>query len=85
MRMAKVVGTITPGAPYGIDPPESPAERAAHAALMSVADFYIELGQVSTVDEALRLHKIIEEVSESFSFIARAALLKADGLCGREQ
>lgn len=82
MRMAKVVGTITPRAPYGIDPPESPAERAAHAALMALADLYLVLSQVGTVQDALRLERIATEVSEQFGHVARSALLKSDALCG---
>lgn len=79
----KVLAWITPTTPYGVEPPESPVERAAHAALMSVADFYVAIHDLRTVDEALKLHRIIEEVSASVETASRAALERADRLCGK--
>lgn len=79
-RMARVI-QITPRQPFGADPPESPAERAAHSALNDVAEFYLVLSQIGTVDEALRLERIATQLSEHFGHVARSALLKADALC----
>lgn len=77
---ARVLAWISPAAPWGADAPEAPVERAAQNALMSTADFYVAIKQVTTVDEALKLHRIIEEVSVSMASAAQAALLKADTL-----
>lgn len=63
-------------------PRESPAERAAHAGLMIVADFYIAILQAKSVDEALTIRQLIAEVLASMESAERAALEVADKLCG---
>lgn len=62
---------------------ESPVERAAHSALLAIADFYLAIQRASTVDEALRLHRVIEQVEASVDAATRAALRRADALCGQ--
>ena len=57
---------------------EISAERAVHGALLAVADFYLALQGVETVSDALRLHRLIEEVSASVEAVSRAALRTAD-------
>lgn len=80
---AKVLAWITTATPWGATPPELPIERAAHSALMAVADFYVAIDQLRTSDEALTLHRIIAEVSASVDAASRAALRQADTLCGK--
>lgn len=63
-------------------PVESPSERAAHAGLLVVADFYIAILQSKSVDEALLIRQLIAEVLASMESAERAALEKADSLCG---
>jgi len=74
----KVLAWITPAQPWGGDAPELPAERAAHSALMAVADFFVAIHELKTVDEAIRLHRLIEEVVASVETASRAALERAD-------
>ena len=61
---------------------ESPAERAAHVGLLIVADFYIAILQAKSVDEVLTIRQLISEVLASMESAERAALEKADNLCG---
>jgi hypothetical protein len=75
---ARVLSWITPAQPWGGDAPELPAERAAHSALLAVADFFVAIHQLKTVEEALRLHRLIEEVLASVDTASRAALERAD-------
>lgn len=79
----RVLAWITPAVPFGFDPPESPVDRAAQSALMAVADFFVAIKTVTTTDEALKLHRVIEEVLASVDCASRAALERADQLCGK--
>ena len=82
---ARVLAWISVAMPWGsADPPESPAERAAHTALMCVADFYVAIHQLQTVDEALRLHTLVEEVLASVDCASRAVMERADRLIGKD-
>lgn len=61
--------------------PESPAERATHAALLTVADFYIAIQQTSSASELLKIHRLIEQALASMNAVSSAALDRADRLC----
>ncbi len=75
---ARVLAWITPATPFGADAPTSPAERASHAALMAVADFYVALQSVKTVEQALKLYHLIENVQQAVESAGRSVLHKAD-------
>lgn len=63
------------------DLPESPAERAAHAVLLAVADFHVAIRHARTVGDALKLRAVIAEALASVESAERAALERADQLC----
>ncbi len=81
---ARVLARISERAPYGDDKPESPVERATYNALMAVADFHVAIKGAATVGEALTVQHLIAEVAASIEAAERAALARADALCGKD-